>query len=177
MKRLLLQLVVLATLGFCFGALALRATGVLRGDPLLADAPPGSVGAALNDANEALAPFAHPPASQFAETLARPVFFSTRAFPSREPKKAAAPGQAGDGEGAPAGKVDNLKLWGVLIDASTRKALLGGPSGEARWLSPGERIEQWVVKEIAEERVTLISSGREATLTLYKTLYKKKSKL
>jgi hypothetical protein len=103
------------------------------------------------------------PAGAYSQTLAKPVFFMSRAPyvpPPPAPRPVAAPSAAPVGPG--------LTLAGVLIMEETRKAYIVN-KGDARgaWLSEGETILVWKVESIDAMTARLQQAGRSIELQLY----------
>lgn len=99
--------------------------------------------------------------ADFGETLERPLFSVTRRPPVKaEPPPPPVVQQRQDSTG--------IVLVGVMHDASgTRRALIRwGKDNEARWTWPGDRINGWSVRNIAEKEVVIEASGQVESLTL-----------
>jgi hypothetical protein len=114
-----------------------------------------------------LGPPKRKPITAYGETLARPVFFKSRApyvppppAPPPPPKPVAAP---------PPAPVDpGLVLGGVVIWEETKKAyIFNKADSRGAWLSEGETILGWRVESIDVLTARLQQAGRAIELQLY----------
>ena len=104
------------------------------------------------------------PAGTYAETLAHPVFYKTRApYVPPPPPLAAAPSV-----GPPASADPGIALGGVAIRGDLKKAYLfskGGPPGS--WVAEGETFMGWNVQAIHTTGATIRRADRTIALELY----------
>ena len=106
------------------------------------------------------------PPKVYRETLARPVFFKSRAPfvpppppPPPQPPKAAAP---------PAPVDPGLHLAGVAITAGASRAyLVGRGHADGAWVAEGDAFMGWTVKSIDAASAKLQLGQRELNLELY----------
>jgi general secretion pathway protein N len=89
-----------------------------------------------------------PPLEQFRETTERPLF-----APNRRPTAAvrAAP---------PLG----LRLEGVMVIGSTKRAVIKQADGQTARVGEGDRVGEWTVREITADRVMLGAGERRLEL-------------
>ena len=128
-----------------------------------------------NQAPRAIADPAQPALSKFSQTLTRPLFFEGRRLPSPQPKQIKAelpkPPPAPSPPPPPPKPVvlpDKIKLLGVVMQAQDWKALIEVPPQPAAWLKVGDRIAEWTITAIEENRVVFSHhSSKTATLALY----------
>jgi hypothetical protein len=107
------------------------------------------------------------PIAAYGETLAKPVFFKSRApyvpappTPPPPAKPVAAPPQAPVDPG--------LVLGGVVILEDARKAyIFNKADSRGAWLSEGESVLGWKVESIDALSATLQQTGRSIELQLY----------
>jgi hypothetical protein len=171
MIRLLAQ--ILALLGIVIGIGWVTLTGLrLWQTPFLLEAPtttaiPARSLRAIDDP-------VHPALSEFSQTLARPLFFESRRLPLPQPKqiKLEPPKPPPPPPPPPPPKPvvlpDKIKLLGVLMQSDTASALIETPPQPAAWHKIGDRIADWTITAIEENRVVLRhDSARSATLPLY----------
>jgi len=121
-----------------------------------------------------IADLEQPALSTFSQSLARPLFFEGRKFPSPPPKeiKAEPPKPAPPPPPPPPPKPvvlpDKIKLLGVVMQAADWKALIEVPPQPAVWFKVGDKIAEWTITAIEENRVVLSHrSNKTATLALY----------
>lgn len=100
-------------------------------------------------------------ASDFPNTLARPVFFEGRQFPSPPPTPQPTP------QMEVATNIAALKLRGVRIEGGLRQALIGANEQPPIWLSEGASILNWLIENIDAGSVSLVANGQQARLQLY----------
>jgi len=171
MIRLLAQILTLLALFFgivwaAAAALGLWPAPVSRElSPMTAAAPEPSV---------AVAEPAHPALSDFAQTLARPVFFEGRRLPNPQSKQIKAeppkppPPAAPPPPPKPVVLPDKIKLLGVFMRVDAASALIETPPHPATWFKIGDRIADWTITAIEENKIVLRhDSARSATLPLY----------
>jgi len=115
-----------------------------------------------------------PALSTFSQSLTRPLFFEGRRLPSPPPKeiKAEPPKPTPPPPPAPPPKPvvlpDKIKLLGVVMQAAAWKALIEVPPQPAAWFNVGDKIAEWTITRIEENRVVLShQSNKTATLALY----------
>ena len=132
-----------------------------------AAAAPGRTPAAIADP-------AQPPLATYSQSLKRPLFFEGRRLPSPQPKqvKAEAPAPPPPAPPPPPPKPamlpDKIKLLGLVMQSEDRKALIEVPPQPADWFKVGDRIAEWTISAIEENRVLFNHrSSASATLALY----------
>lgn len=105
--------------------------------------------------------------SNFQQIASRPLFFEGRRVPRPQVEPVSSPAAREPvPEHSPAGSIDRLRLSGIHIASSHRRALvLVGEAGE--WRSEGDVVEGWKIVSIEPEQVRLLNGGQSATLTLY----------
>jgi hypothetical protein len=106
----------------------------------------------------------------FPETLARPLFRSTRRPPELEkPQTAARPQEAS----RQAAKLpDDLELVGIMKeDGRAGRALirLGGASSTGQWVEVGHVLQGWRLSRIDSAGISLEAEGREQRISLFPT--------
>ena len=129
---------------------------------------------AAPEASVPVAELAHPALSDFPQTLTRPVFFEGRRLPNPqakplkvEPPKPPPP-VAPPPPPKPIVLPDKIKLLGVFMQADAAAALVETPPHPAAWFKLGDRIAEWTITAIEENRIVLRhDSARSATLPLY----------
>jgi hypothetical protein len=88
--------------------------------------------------------------------------------PARRPGVAAEIAASPDDEGADAvEEVDGFRLAAVLKGLGSTTALIEDELGTTQILRPGERLADWVLAEILDDRVVLTADGRRETLRVY----------
>jgi hypothetical protein len=104
------------------------------------------------------------PAHAYAETLAHPVFFKTRApYVPPPPPPPAAPQV-----GAPVSADPGIALGGVAIHGNLKKAYLFSKSGPpGSWIDEGETFMGWNVQAIHATGATITRADRTIMLELY----------
>jgi len=118
---------------------------------------------------------AQPALSTFSQSLTRPLFFEGRRLPSPQPKQIKAelpkpppPPSPPPPLPKPVVLPDKIKLLGVVRQAQDWKALIEIPPQPAAWFKVGDRIADWTITAIEENRVVFSHhSNRSATLALY----------
>jgi len=171
MIRLLAQ--ILTLLGIVIGIGWATLTGLrLWQTPIVLEAPTATATPARS--LQEIADPVHTPLAEFSQTLARPLFFETRRLPVPQPKpiKLEPPKPAPPPPPPPPPKPvtlpDKIKLLGVLMQSQTASALIETPPQSAAWHKIGDRIADWTITAIEENRVVLRhDSARSATLPLY----------
>jgi|SRR5262249_45060494 len=125
-------------------------------------------------ARRVIADLEKPALSMFSQSLARPLFFEGRRLPSPPPKeiKIEPPKPPPPPPPPPPPKPvvlpDKIKLLGVVIRAKDWKALIEIPPQSATWFAVGDKIAEWTITAIEENRVVLSHrSNKTATLALY----------
>lgn len=111
-----------------------------------------------------LEPFHLPPAEQYAETVARPLF-----IPARRPEPPPPPDEAPPPPPpAPAGAEQKFLLLGVMITPQTTVALLRPeePNAKIARLKPGEMLGEWRLDTVFPRRVVLSKGGVTQELVL-----------
>jgi hypothetical protein len=154
-------------------AAALAAMGVLngwlmmilvRGEQTGVQLPPASVVQSPDLSEDASGLSTAKPARAYAETLAHPVFYRTRAPYVPPPPPSPAVPQVG-----PPVSVDpGIALGGVAIRGQLKKAYLfskGGPPGS--WIAEGETFMGWNVEAIHATGATIKRADRTIALELY----------
>ena len=116
----------------------------------------------------------HPALSEFLQALTRPLFFESRRLPIPQPKPIATepPKPPPPPPPAPPPKPitlpDKIKLLGVFMASETASALIETAAQPAAWLKVGDKIAEWTITAIEDNRVLLRhDSARSATLPLY----------
>jgi hypothetical protein len=171
MIRVLAQ--ILALIGIVMGIGWATLTGLrLWQTPIVLDAPTPTT-TSVRPLQEISDPV--PPAlSEFSQSLARPVFFESRRLPlpqskqiKLEPPKPPPPPPPPPPP-KPVVLPDKIKLLGVLMQSETASALIETPPQPPAWHKIGDRIADWTITAIEENRVALRhDSARSATLPLY----------
>jgi len=141
--------------------------------PIVLDAT--TTAAMPNRPPRTIADAAQPPLSEFSQTLTRPLFFEGRRLPSPQPKQIKVelpkpPSLPSPPPPPPKPVVlpDKIKLLGVVMQAQDWKALIEIPSQPAAWFKVGDRIAEWTITAIEENRVVFSHhSSKTATLLLY----------
>src|SRR5262249_4679502 len=126
-------------------------------------------------ASRVIADLEQPALSTFSQSLARPLFFEGRRFPSpppkeikTEPPKPAPPPPPPPPPPKPVVLPDKIKLLGVVMQATAWKALIEIPPHSAEWFKVGDKIAEWTITAIEENNVVLSHrSNKTATLALY----------
>lgn len=115
-----------------------------------------------------------PALSSFSQSLARPLFFEGRRLPTSQPKEVKSeppkppPLSPPPPPPKPVVLPDKIKLLGVVMQTEDRKALVEIPPQPATWFKVGDRISEWTITAIEENRVVLSHhSSKSATLALY----------
>jgi hypothetical protein len=105
-------------------------------------------------------------------TLNRPIFFKDRRPYVAPPPPPPPPPPAPVVVAPPPPPViadPGFKLAGISITDERKRAFLSLPSqGAGNWVSEGEEIAGWQVRQILQERVTLQQAGQSIELLLYK---------
>lgn len=145
----------------------------------------GLSGAGLNSANTAMVEWAPDLKSSsmsaqpislgksFPETLARPLFSSTRRPPEPRPPEPVAGQLPQLTETPPPQPIqvtspETLILKGIFIDDERRLALIQTPATpQGVWLAPGAEVEGWTVSRIEKQSIAIEANGQAASLTLY----------
>jgi len=136
----------------------------LRRAPSLA-LPPAPPEQAL----QALPPLEVPPEvirslAAYDAIIERPLF-----SPDRRPEAAvvaaaqSGPGQAEEG----AVEIDGFRLTAVLRDGDATTVLIEDRGGQTRTLHAGDRLGNWQLGEVLDDRVVLVADGRRETLMVY----------
>jgi hypothetical protein len=171
MIRLLAQ--ILAFIGIVIGIGWATLTGLrLWQTPIVLDAP-ATTAAPVRPLQEISDPV-HPALSEFSQSLARPLFFESRRLPlpqskqiKLEPPKPPPPPPPPP-PAKPVVLPDKIKLLGIFMQSKTASALIETPPQPAVWHKIGDRIADWTITAIEENRVVLRhDSARSATLPLY----------
>lgn len=105
--------------------------------------------------------------SNFQQIASRPLFFEGRRVPRPHVEPVSSPAEREPvSEPSPGVSIDRLRLSGIHIASSQRRALvLVGDAGE--WRSEGDVVEGWKIVSIEPAQVRLLNGGQSATLTLY----------
>src|SRR5262245_40456321 len=170
MIRLLAQ--ILALLGLIIGIGGATLTALRLWQTPIALEAPTTTATRLPSLQEIPDP-AHPALSEFSQSLVRPLFFESRRLPVPQPKqiKLEPPKPSPPPPLPPPKPValpDKIKLLGVLLQSETASALIETPPQPAAWHNIGDRIADWTITAIGENRVVLRhDSARSATLPLY----------
>jgi hypothetical protein len=105
-------------------------------------------------------------------TLSRPIFFKDRRPYVAPPPPPPPPPPAPVVAALPPPPIiadPGFKLAGIVITDERKLAFLSLPSqGAGNWVSEGEEIAGWQVRQILPERVTLQQGGQSIELLLYK---------
>jgi hypothetical protein len=99
------------------------------------------------------------------EIVERPLF-----SPERRPEaaEAAAEGTEEVAEAEePVVEVDGFRLTAVLKDGDKTTVLIEDRSGQTRVLHDGDRLDNWSLGEVLDDRIELIDDGRRETLMVY----------
>lgn len=167
MMRLMMSTFILAALMF-FAALGLAGISELVTGPLRisASVPARPVKEPQGAGNQIVDVKPLEP-SNFQQIASRPLFFEGRRVPRPHVEPVSSPAATEPvSEPSPAGSIDRLRLSGVHIALSQRRALvLVGEAGE--WRSEGDVVEGWRIVSIEAGQVRLLNGGQSATLTLY----------
>jgi hypothetical protein len=104
----------------------------------------------------------------FAETLARPLFRSSRR-PAEA--KAATSETAGDGQAIAADLPDGVQLAGIMQEGSKPgRALIRSPeSPTGSWVEIGHELEGWRLSEIGMQSIVFEAGGVRHTLPLFRS--------
>lgn len=104
------------------------------------------------------------PLSAFAQTLARPLFFETRRFPTVavaapkptpvQPKRTPAP-------------ANQFRLLGIVQHGDTKRALIEGPSVLLDWYSEGAKLQLWTLTRVESTSVLLSFEDQRGELRLF----------
>jgi hypothetical protein len=173
MTRLLAQILTLVGLGATLvwaasWGLHIWQTPIALDAPVTASVPKRAPGAAADPARPAL--------STFSQSLVRPLFFEGRRLPLPQPqqvkieapKPSPPPPPPPPPPPKPATLPDKIKLLGVVMQAEDRKALVEIPPQPAAWFRKGDKIADWTITAIEENRVLFShNSSATATLALY----------
>lgn len=172
MIRLLAQILTLLGLGAAVvwaaaWGLHIWQTPIALDAPVTASMPKRALGAVADPAPPAL--------STFSQSLARPLFFEGRRLPLPQPKQVKAetpkpspPPPPPPPPPKPATLPDKIKLLGVVMQAEDRKALVEIPPQPAAWFKMGDKIADWTITAIEENRILFShNSSGTATLALY----------
>ncbi len=119
---------------------------------------------------EVLPPLELPPPvvhgiAAYDEIVERPLF-----SPERRPE---ATGSAAEGTEevaeaeAPVVEIDGFRLTAVLKDGDKTTVLIEDRSGQTRVLHDGDRLDNWSLGAILDDRVELVDDGRRETLMVY----------
>jgi hypothetical protein len=180
MIRLLAQMLTLFGLGTAIIGLAASAIQIWQ-SPIALD-PPATAIAAPGRAPQPIADPEKPVLSTFSQSLGRPLFFEGRRLPSPPPKpvKAEAPKPPPPAPPPPppppkpATLPDKIRLLGVVMQAEDRKALIEIPPQAAAWFKIGDKIADWTITAIEENRILFShNSSTTATLALYSEITSK----
>ena len=171
MIRLLAQ--ILTVLALMAGVVTAANWGLhLWHTPIVND--PTATEVASKRAPRDIADLAQPSVSEFSQTLARPLYFEGRRFPSPQPKEVKVEPQKPPPAPAPpppppkpVALPDKIKLLGVVLQSEDWKALIETPPLPAQWFKVGDKIGEWTIARIENNQVVLNHSVRSATLPLY----------
>lgn len=151
-----------ATLLLVVGYVGTLAYGahVLRLEPNLLPAPPAAAVRARPPLTQPPVPVVDPAA--FIAITERPLFNAQRRPPD------ARPGGTADAlsRGEPAA-IDGVRLTAVLMGPDQVVVLVEEPSGETRALHEGDRLEDWQIHTILDDRVVLASGANRKTLRVH----------
>jgi hypothetical protein len=148
---------------FLVGLTAFTANKFVRAlsEPLSKAVSAGQQPTSMADEYLKLPEFQPQSASDFPQTLARPIFFEGRTFPL--PPAAPMPLPQ-----VPVGaSIEGLRLLGIRIEGGARKALIGVKGQPPVWLDEGAQLESWTVQKIEDSSVSLVAAGQTANLQLY----------
>jgi hypothetical protein len=101
-------------------------------------------------------PVDHDPLSAFDEMVRRPVFTASRSpfAPTQSTPDLAGP--------------PDIRLTGVAIDASKKRALLRSPQQpQGRWVEQGQSIDGWELQSVRDDAVVITSGQQIHELRLY----------
>lgn len=120
-----------------------------------------------SEGDELLAP---PPArsrSDFAQTLSRPLFTANRRPVEKKPKVVT--NDTRIQMAARDSAAEKFQLIGVYQDQGEKgRALIrSGPSAQGTWMSVGEDIEGWRLREVRNDVAVIETGGRRRELRLY----------
>lgn len=173
MIRLATQMLTLIGIVAAIAWVAARGLDLLH-TPIIVDAE--TTAAVPTRAPRVIAELQQPALSTFSQSLARPLFFEGRRLPSPPPKEIKVeppkplplPPPPPPPPPKPVVLPDKIKLLGVVIRAEDWKALIEIPPQSAAWFKVGDRIAEWTITAIEENRVVLIHlSNKTVTLALY----------
>lgn len=110
-----------------------------------------------------LEPFHLPPAEQYAETVARPLF-----IPARRPEPPPPLDKAPPPLATPTGSEQKFLLLGVMITAQTTVALLRPEESNAKTIraKAGDRVGEWRLETVFPNRVVLQKGAEKQELGL-----------
>jgi len=94
----------------------------------------------------------------------RPLFYQDRRPPASDPAEPQTTAEQVD-EGAV--EIDGFRLTAVLQDGDNITVLIEDRTGQTRTLHQGDRLGNWQLGEILDDRVVLIADGRRETLLVY----------
>jgi hypothetical protein len=131
--------------------------------PILAEDGGSDVPAPVNLESRSL-PVARP-LTEFDQTIARPIFTSDRHPIERKPKLASSESATG----RPATEIapKQLTLIGVMHAGKARALIRSSVSGQGGWMSIGEDIDGWRLREVADKKAVIETEGRRYQLFLY----------
>jgi hypothetical protein len=137
-------------------------TETIDSSPIAVPANSGTADQSSNDA--LLAPPVTRPKSDFAQTLSRPLFSTNRRPVEHKPKPIDPRVQT-----ARASTADKFQLIGVYLDQGDKgRALIrSGPNAIGTWMSIGEDIEGWRLREVKNDLAVIESGGQRKELRLY----------
>lgn len=151
-----------ATLLLVVGYVGTLAYGahVLRLEPAPLPTPPAAAVRTLPPLTQPPVPVVDPAAHD--AITERPLFNAQRRPPD------AGPGETADApslrEPAP---IDGVRLTGVLMGTDRPVVLVEQPSGETRALHEGDRLDDWRIQTILDDRVVLASGASRKTLRVH----------
>lgn len=116
----------------------------------------------------------NPTSSSYSEILKRPVFNQDRRPFSRKPVIINKPKPVVRRVTRPTPSTQNLQLLGVLINATTKKALIGtSRDRKGLWLTESMTFQGWKIMEITSNHVLMKNGLKEKKLELYQLSGKK----
>jgi hypothetical protein len=102
---------------------------------------------------------------QFDQTIARPIFTSD---PHPVERKSKLTSETATGRPATEIAPKQLTLVGVIIQGKKARALIrSSVSGQGGWMSIGEDVDGWRLREVADNKAVIETKGRRYQLFLY----------
>jgi hypothetical protein len=136
--------------------------------------PRSAVEVTIDPAEVQLPTFDLPPpavqaAQNFDEIVNRPLFQASRSAAVDAPVVEVAPVDVLST--GPGGRLDGFRLAAVFRGAESRSAIVELPNGDSLAVREGDRLENWKVVEIRDEKIVLDSRGERRTLDVHDFAY------